>query len=151
MHTRPFRDRHGRGVRGPLLPTSIPRYRTRRDAFDEAVLAAYTPLASRFAEQLATLDLAVDTVPRMRMRADMTVLPDDIFADGPVPLGRLLLAGVDRVGQPIRPRLVIFRMPVESRCRDAAERDELLRTAMTSLVATFLNLSPWDIDPDYSW
>ena len=65
-----------------------PRHRTRSEAFDVAVLEAYAPIQHSYAEQLANLDIAVDTVPRMRMRADMTVLPDEIVADGPVPLGR---------------------------------------------------------------
>lgn len=63
-----------------------------------AVLEAYAPIQNAFAEQVAGLDLAVDTVPRMRLSADMTVLPEEIIADGPVPLGRVVPAGVDSAG-----------------------------------------------------
>ena len=76
--------------------------------FDQAVLEAYAPLQNAYYDQLAGVDLAVDTIPRMRLRADMTVLPEEIFADGPVPLGRVLQAGVDRAGRPTRARIVIF-------------------------------------------
>ncbi|MCZ9293566.1 metallopeptidase family protein [Corynebacterium meitnerae] len=150
-HLPPRRDRHGRGVRGPLLPVAVPRYRTRSMSFDQAVLEAYAPLQNTYFEQLAGVDLAVDTIPRMRLRADMTVLPDEIFADGPVPLGRVLQAGVDRAGRPTRARIVIFRMPVEQRTKTPSERHELLTIILTALVAQYLNLDPRDIDPNFHW
>ncbi|GAB3699313.1 metallopeptidase family protein [Corynebacterium nasicanis] len=149
MHTRTFRDRRGRGVRGPLLPMDAPRYRTRAEAFDVAVLEAYAPLQHSYPEQLAHLDIAVDTVPRMRLRADMSVLPDEIVADGPVPLGRVIPAGIDAQGQPTRARLVLFRMPIEQRSATPEEREELLTGILTALVAQFLNLDPRDIDPEF--
>ncbi|APT88406.1 hypothetical protein CFRA_02960 [Corynebacterium frankenforstense DSM 45800] len=151
MRMRVHRDRRGRGARGPLLPAGVPAHRTRRRRFDVAVLAAYAPLAAQYPEELAGLDVAVDTVPRMRLRADMTVLPDEIVADGPVPLGRVIPAGVDSTGAPTRARIVIFRMPVEERCSTPAQRQELLTVVLTALVANYLNLDPRDIDPNFPW
>lgn len=145
------RDRHGRGTRGPILPVAVPRYTTRSMDFDRAVLEAYAPLQNAYFDHLAGVDLAVDTIPRMRLRADMTVLPDEIFADGPVPLGRVLQAGVDRNGTPTRARIVVFRMPVEQRAKTAQERSDLLTTILTALVANYLNLDPRDVDPDFRW
>lgn len=144
------RDRHGRGVRGPILPVAVPRYRTRSMDFDQAVLEAYAPLQNRFFEQLTGVDLAVDTIPRMRLSSDM-IIPDEIFADGPVPLGRVLQAGVDRAGNPTRARIVLFRMPIEQRATNAIERAELLDTVLTALVAHYLNLDPRDINPRFQW
>lgn len=116
-----------------------------------AVLEAYAPIHNAFAEQLIGLDLAVDTVPRMRLSVDMTVMPDEIIADGPVPLGRIVPAGVDSAGKPTRARLVIFRMPIEERVQSAQEREELLSTVLTALVANYLNVDPGDIDPRFAW
>lgn len=144
------RDRHGRGVRGPIFPVAVPRYRTRSIAFDQAALEAYAPLQNRFFEQLTGVDLAVDTIPRMRLGSDM-IMPDEIFADGPVPLGRVLQAGVDRAGNPTRARIVLFRMPIEQRASDAVERSELLTLVLTALVAHYLNLDPRDIDPNFRY
>lgn len=144
------RDRHGRGVRGPILPVAVPRYRTRSMDFDQAALEAYAPLQNRFFEQLTGVDLAVDTIPRMRLSSDM-VIPDEIFADDPVPLGRVLQAGVDRAGNPTRARIVLFRMPIEQRATNAIERAELLDTVLTALVAHYLNLDPRDINPRFQW
>lgn len=150
-HIRPFRDRRGRGARGPLLPQQSPRFRSRSELFDAAVLEAYAPLQNSYARELSGVDIAVDTVPRMRLRTDMTVLPDEIIADGPVPLGRLLPAGVDVQGRPTRARFVVFRMPIEERTTNHAERAELLSTVLTALVATYLNVEPQDIDSRFNW
>lgn len=146
-----MRERHGRGPRSTLLPRSVPRHRSRSAAFDHAVLKAYAPLAERFSEQLAAVDVAVDTVPRMRLRRDLTVLPPEIFADGPVPLGRIIPAGVDEEGRPTHARLVIFRMPVEQRAADEADREALLSTVVTALVAAHLNVEPQTIDPNFRY
>ncbi len=118
--------------------------------FDQAVLEAYAPLQNAYFDQLVGVDLAVDTVPRMRLRAD-ALLPDDIVADGPVPLGRILQAGVDPQGRPTRARIVIFRMPVEQRTSNMQERSELLAWILTALVANHLNLDPTDIDPGFQY
>ncbi|EFG81529.1 hypothetical protein HMPREF0281_01307 [Corynebacterium ammoniagenes DSM 20306] len=150
-HIRPARDRHGRGLRGPLLPQQTPRFRTRGQRFDMEVLEAYSPIHNAYLEELRGLDIAVDTVPRMRLRADMTILPDDIVADGPVPLGRIVPAGVDAGGRPTRARLVIFRKPIESRCASRQEREELLSAVLTALVSNYLNIDPEVIDPRFNW
>lgn len=145
------RDRRDRGPIGPLVPQSVPAFRSRRALFDAAVLAAYAPLASRFSAQLVGLDVAVDTVPRMRLDPDMTVLPPEIVADGPVPLGRVIPAGVSSQGTPTRARIVVFRMPIEQRSTPGEERHRLLTAVFTALVAYYLNLDPRDLDPDYPW
>lgn len=148
---RPARDRHGRGVRGPLLPPQTPRFRTRGQRFDMEVLETYSPIHNAYPEELRGLDIAVDTVPRMRIRTDITILPDDIVADGPVPLGRILPAGVDAEGRPTRARLVVFRKPIETRCTNRQEREELLSAILTALVANYLNIDPEVIDPRFNW
>lgn len=145
------RDRHGRGLRGPLLPQATPRFHTRSEQFDTAVLEAYAPIANAFPQELSNLDIAVDTVPRMRLSATDTIFPDEIVADGPVPLGRVIPAGVDRRGIPTRPRIVVFRKPIEARCVNKEERSEILSMVLTTLVANHLGIDPTDIDPDFGY
>lgn len=147
MYIRPARNRHGRGVRGPLLPATLPRHASRSSLFDTTVLEAYAPIAERFPQQLAGLDIAVDTVPRMRLDARAPLVSDEVMTDGPVPLGRVIPAGVDELGRPTRARIVIFRMPIELRCLDAPSRQHLLRRVLAYLVAQHLNLLPEDVDP----
>lgn len=115
-----------------------------------AVLEAYAPINQAFSEELSHLDIAVDTVPRMRLSRDSAVYSDDIIADGPVPLGRLLPAGVDSHGNPTRARIVIFRQPILARTENHEERVDLLTWTLTSLVASYLNVDPTVIDPNFS-
>ncbi|WJY73392.1 hypothetical protein CAURIC_08945 [Corynebacterium auriscanis] len=119
--------------------------------FDARVLDAYQPLHERFEAELAGLDVAIDVVPRMRLNAGHSQWPEDVVADGPVPLGRLVPAGVDRSGQPTRPRLIIFRRPVEQRTKTSFELQELLTLILTKLIAVYLNVTPETIDPKFSW
>lgn len=143
------RDRHGRGVRGPLMPTKIPRYRRRPELFDAAVLEAYAPIQQQFTVELESLDIAVDTIPRMRLNMDWDSFPPEVVVDGPVPLGRIIQAGIDIHGYPTRARIVIFRMPIEQRVQGAKERQELLTIVLTQLVAQYLGITPEDIDSHF--
>src|SRR5690625_5882470 len=57
------RDRHGRGMRGPLLPPTVPGWRTRTEAFDDALLAVVEELERRWSRQLAKVEFGVEEVP----------------------------------------------------------------------------------------
>ncbi|QTH60402.1 metallopeptidase family protein [Corynebacterium hindlerae] len=151
MDVKAARNRHGRGVRGPLLPQATPRHRTRSQLFDAAVLEAYAPIANAYPEELATLDIAVDMIPRMRLNPDADFFTDEVVADGPVPLGRVIPAGIDRFGKATRPRVVVFRKPIEARYETAEERREILRMVLTTLVAYHLGIDPDEIDPGARW
>ncbi|MCS4489492.1 metallopeptidase family protein [Corynebacterium sp. ES2794-CONJ1] len=139
------RDRHGHGVRGPLLPPALPRFRNRRELFDADILNAYAPFQEHYFDQLSMLDIAVDIIPRMRLNTDFQAFPRDIVADGPVPLARLISAGVDRDGHATRARIVLFRMPIEQRVDSRLELNEVLTTIFRRLVAEYLNLTPDDL------
>ncbi|MEJ5919217.1 MULTISPECIES: metallopeptidase family protein [unclassified Corynebacterium] len=140
-------DRRG-PARGPLLPSEVPRWRSRSEAFDQAVLDAYAPINARWNSRLTHLDVAIDNVPRMHLRPD-TIFPDEIVADGPIPLGRLIPAGVDQLGRPTRPCIVMFRRPLEKRATSRSELDSLLTHVLTRLVAVHLNMNPHDINPGF--
>ncbi len=142
------RDSRGRGLRGVLLP-QVPRYRTRSQRFDGVLLDVYEPIVERFGEALAGLDVAVDVVPRMRLDSRFAAWPEDVVAVGPVPLGRLVSAGVDRLGAPTRPRLIVFRRPIEHRAPSLMELEELLRHVVTQLVAVYLNVQPEVVDAKF--
>lgn len=145
------RDRRGRGLRGVLMPEDLPRHRTRSQLFDAAVLDVYADVLDRFGDRLDGLDIAVDMIPRMRMDASVPQWSDEVAADGPVPLGRLVPVGVDEDGNPTRPRLIVFRRPVEERSADRVELDQWLRFVVASLVATYLNVTPDVVDPGFDW
>ena len=56
------RDRHGRGLRGPLLPPHLPAWRTRAERFDELVVSAAEVLTRRW-PQVGSIQFAVEEVP----------------------------------------------------------------------------------------
>ena len=55
----------GRDMRGPLLPPTVPGWRSRAERFDMAVLEAYEPIERRWQDRVSGLDVAVDEIPRI--------------------------------------------------------------------------------------
>ena len=138
-------DRRGHGPRGPVLPPEVPRWRSRPQEFDAAALEAFAEIDLHWHARLTRLDLAVDMVPRMRLRPGET-WPEEVVADGMVPLARLVPAGVDRAGHPTRARLVLFRRPLARRARDAHDLRDLIYGVLVELVAQHLEVSPDEIE-----
>lgn len=142
-------SRRGREVRGPLLPPTVPAWRSRAERFDMAVLEAYEPIERRWEQRLSVLDVAVDEIPRMMPKdPDSVQWPAEVVADGAVPLARLMPAGVDVRGEQTRARIVLFRKPIERRAKDSVDLSELLHEILVAQVATFLGVEPSVIDPD---
>jgi hypothetical protein len=131
------RDRHGRGVRGPLvLPTplnrSVPSARpSRREEFDELVLSLVDRLAVRWEHELDDVEFGTEDVPQ---------LPDTWTSD-PVPFGSLVRAVP---GAPAR--IVLFRRPIEMRARTRLERTALTNEVLVEHIAELLGRDPSDID-----
>ncbi|MEV0359625.1 MULTISPECIES: metallopeptidase family protein [unclassified Nocardia] len=140
--------RRGRGLRGPVLPPTVPAWRTRGQKFDRLVLEAFAPLDSKWHDRLTKLDIAVDDVPKIRpLHPDSVTWPDEVVADGPVPLSRLVPAGIDRHGTATRARVVLFRKPLELRAGDPDDLVDLLREVLVQQIATYLGVDPDVIDP----
>ncbi|MFC0314253.1 metallopeptidase family protein [Gordonia phosphorivorans] len=143
---RPARDRHGRGLRSPVLPPTLPAYITRAGLFDRAAMVAFAEIDRHWHERLTGLDLAVDEIPRMLPRdADTVQWPEEVTADGPVPLARLIPAGVDAAGKPTRAQLILFRKPLELRARHD-DLPEILREVLIQQVATYLGVDEETIE-----
>jgi predicted Zn-dependent protease with MMP-like domain len=135
-------------MRGPLLPPTVPGWRSRAEQFDMAVLEAYEPIEHRWQERVSALDVAVDEIPRLAPKDPENVQwPPEVVADGPIALARLIPAGVDIRGNPTRARIVLFRKPIERRAKDSDELAELLRELLVAQVATYLGVEPSVIDP----
>ena len=90
---RPRRDRHGRGLRGRLVPADVPLARSRAEQFDDLVLDAVEDLERRWERELAGVEFAVEDVPWVEHTSpDEVVLDADVLDDGSVPLARVLPA-----------------------------------------------------------
>ncbi|MDE0573811.1 metallopeptidase family protein [Demequina sp. B12] len=127
------RDRHGRGLRAPLLPYSAPAWKSRADTFDDYVREAASRLEPQWGKAWGKLEFGTEDVPP----SDPTPWEDGI------PLARLFPADM---GQPAR--IVLYRRPMEQR----AQGDELaqwVRDVVAENVAYLVGRRPEDIDPDY--
>lgn len=126
------RDRHGRGLPGPLLPPTLPGWRTRAEQFDELVAREASDLARRH-ETVSRMQFAVEDVP-----------PSDPSPwEHGVVLGRGFEADA-AAGLPAR--VVVYRRPVCARAGDAAELAELVRAVVVEQVASMLGLHPEDLE-----
>ena len=135
------RDRHGRGLRGPLFPSTVPAASSRAEKFDALVLDALEPIEARWRHDLTELDVAVDEVPEVHMEIPPTQI-DGVLLDGRVPLSRLVPPGVDRDGLPTRARIVLYRRPLEARATDPAELSELVHDVLVEQIANYLGVEP---------
>ena len=141
------RDRHGRGLRGRLVPESVPLARTRAEQFDDLVLDAVEDLERRWERELAGVEFAVEDVPWVEHTSpDEVVLDSDVLDDGSVPLARVLPAHREN-GREVPPRIVVYRRPLEIRAHDRDDLADLVRDVVVDQVAVLLGRDPEEIDP----
>jgi predicted Zn-dependent protease with MMP-like domain len=128
------RDRHGRGLRGPLAPPDSPLSRTRAERFDDLVADAVERILRRWADPLAAVDFVVEDVPAL-----------DGWPHDWVPLSRSFPAVHDQ-----RARVVVYRRPVEARVRghDEDQLRGLVQDVVVDEVAELLGVEPELVDPD---
>jgi len=140
------RDRHGRGLRGPLAPAGSPLQRSRAERFDDLVLQAVAQLEPRWEAELAAIEFAVEEVP-----APPGSGPAHDDGD-PVPLARLDPAWADATdpARPARPaRIVLYRRPLLARADGESELGELVLDVVIEELARLLGLDPQQVDPGY--
>jgi predicted Zn-dependent protease with MMP-like domain len=137
------RDRHGRGLRGLLVPQDVPLYRSRSERFDDLVLLAVSQLEPRWETELAGVEFAVEEIPPAEASADD---PE------PVPLARLE-PGSPGSGSTTRPaspaRVVLYRRPLMARADGDEELGELVLDVIVEEFAQLLGLDPQVVDPGY--
>jgi predicted Zn-dependent protease with MMP-like domain len=163
------RDRHGRGLRGVLVPEDVPLHRTRAERFDELVLQAVARLEPQWEAHLSGVEFAVEEIP-----------PPDVppvTGRGPVPLSRLdpgsaQSPGPEPGGEGIRrevlikpdppdapagaaagqdpPRIVVYRRPLMARADGEDDLGELVFDVVVEEFARLLGIEPRDVDSGYS-
>ena len=138
------RDRHGRGLRGRLVPPGVPLYRTRAQQFDDMVLDAVARLETRWETELAGVEFAVQEVPEADELADDST---------PLPLARVVPGSAANPRNPGRPatpaRIVVYRRPLMARAEDDDELSDLVFGVVVEEFASVLGLDPETIDPGY--
>lgn len=136
---RTHRDRRGRGLRGRLVPATVPLARTKAEIFDDLVLDTVETLERRFAKELAGVEFAVEDVP-----PELNVYDSDVLEDGEVPLARLLPGRPGR--QEVPPRIVLYRRPLEFRAMDREDLADLVHDVIIEQVANLLGIDPDELD-----
>ncbi|MFC6080877.1 metallopeptidase family protein [Sphaerisporangium aureirubrum] len=127
-------------MRGPLAPSHVPIARSRGERFDDFVLDAVDRLKPKWAEQLSSVEFAVEDVPPVE---DLLDGPGRLSSD-PIPFGRVQPPTADSP-----PIVVVYRRPLEARARDRDTLGTLVHDVVVEQVANLLGLSPETVDPGY--
>lgn len=135
------RDRHGRGLRGPLAPASSPAYVPRMERFGDLVAEAVDRLEPRWRAHVRAVDVEVQDSP--------PVSAQDVADGADVPLAGYRLAADRRSSAEAPVTVVVFRRPVELRAPERAARVDLVRDLVAEQLADALGLAAGDLDPSY--
>jgi hypothetical protein len=133
------RDRHERGVRGPLaLPnpvTRIPalkRVDDRKTRFAAAIAAALEQVRLNCPQALPRVDIGFEDVPTKFVPWETRV-----------PLAAANSATPDRHGQ-----IVLFRRPIERRAGTNADLRQLVRSTIVEQLSAITGFSVSELDPE---
>jgi predicted Zn-dependent protease with MMP-like domain len=136
------RDRHGRGIRGPLVGVGVPISTSPADRFDRIASEAVEHVEHRWRSQLAAVRFAVDLVPAGGGAAAAATA-------GAIESGGVLLAQIVPAvaGQPTQ--IVLYRKPIELRARDLEDLEDLVHDVVVQVIANYLGLEPEVVDPGF--
>lgn len=129
---RPARDRHGRGLRSPLLFPELPAWTTRREAFDALVTHVISHFAARWPE-VVSIEFATEDVPPSN--------PAD-WEDHSMVLARLFPADKRRG---LADRIVVYRLPIMLRSTHE-EAPDLIRRVLAERISRVLLIPPDELD-----
>lgn len=136
------RDRHGRGVRGPLaLPNPltqsvvrVPGRQTAAEFFIAAMTDSVQRLMQTAPDALAAVDIGVEDVPGGAF--DWALLDR-------VPLAAAIDATPSRAA-----RIVLFRRPLERRASDRQDLRDLVHVTLVEQLSALTGRSMHDLDPE---
>lgn len=118
----------------PLAPGGVPARRTPAELFDQVAWRVMRAVVAPWTDRLGDVELAVEEVP---------VLPAQ-WASSSVPLSSFVEASGGS-----RPRLVLFRRPLEHRAENLVELETVLLTVIVEQLAEVLGIPPEDVLPGY--
>jgi hypothetical protein len=118
----------------PLAPGGVPARRTPAEQFDQVAWRIMRAVVAPWTDRLGDVELAVEEVP---------VIPDS-WATSTVPLASYVEASGGG-----RPRLVLFRRPLEHRAENLAELEAMLLTVIVEQLSEVLGIPVEDVFPGY--
>lgn len=140
------RERHGRGMRGPLAPSGLPMRRTPVEEFNAVVLQTVNAIERHMTEtmgagsHLRSIEFAVEEVPPQTQAYEA-----DIVEVQGVPLSKLYPAQPGTAAA--APRIVLYRRPIELRADSDLDLALLLTDVLTEQLGTLLNMPPESLEP----
>lgn len=132
----PRRDRHDRGLRGPLLYPGLPAWRSRRERFDDLVADLVDEFTQRW-PAVSTIEFGVEDVP-----------PSD---PAPWESHSAVMARVfpaDR-RRGLSDRIVVYRLPILQRCSSEAAAADLTRSLLIDRISHLLVIPPDELGPGF--
>jgi hypothetical protein len=155
------RNRHGRGLRGSLVPWPLPGNLTRSEQFDEWVLESAERLERLWGGRILHVEFIVQEIPdnleamtRESLQGLLgSCLPAGSGTDatGSAPGGNGPEAGSSRTGAAPGglPTIVVYRRPVELAARGVVPLNEMVHDVVVEQAAELLGMSPEAVDPAY--
>ncbi|WP_369046914.1 metallopeptidase family protein [Sinomonas sp. P10A9] len=140
VHHRTFRarrrNRHGRGLRGEILPSVLPASRTRAERFEDWVFEAADRLQDLNGSKLDGVEYAVEEIP--------PGLEQMLRDGGRPPQGHYTPGAAGRA-----PRITVYRRVVETGAGSPAEIQDLVHDIVVEYTALMLGVAPETLDPYY--
>lgn len=130
------RNRHGRGLRGELLPSVLPASRTRAERFEDWVFDAADRLQDLNGSKLDGVEYAVEEIP--------PGLEQMLRDGGTPPQGQYTPGGPGRA-----PRITVYRRVVETGAGSPGELQDLVHDIVVEYTALMLGVAPESLDPYY--
>lgn len=131
-----YRNRHGRGSRTPMFGTRLPRYRTRSGMFDDMVAAQIRRLNGAWPQLIRPVQFAVEDVP-----------PSEPAPWEPEPS---LSSQCFPASHGIPARIVLYRMPIQSKAQDRVDLQLIIRDEVVLRLAELYGRRPEELDPDWN-
>ncbi|MHA7155928.1 metallopeptidase family protein [Arthrobacter sp. TMN-50] len=135
-YNRRRRNRHGRGLRGPVIPSHLPGSRSRAERFDDWVMESAQRLERLWGERILDLQMVVQEIPgnleAMTVESLRGVLGTSIPATPNRP-----------------PTIIIYRHPVELAAGGYISPNELVHDVVVEQTAELLGMAPEAVDPAY--
>lgn len=130
------RNRHGRGLRGEIMPAILPGSRTRGERFEDWVLDSADRLQELRGSELDNVEYVVEEIPPGL---------EKILREG----GRAPQGSVSRAARGRPARITIYRRVVETEAPVPGEAQDLVHDVVVEYTAALLNVEPETLDPYY--
>lgn len=135
-YARRRRDRHGRGLRGELIPSHLPGSRTRSERFEDWVMESAQRLERLWGDRIQDIQIVVQEIP-----SGLEQLAPEVV--------RGLLGSSRRAAEKQPAVITLYRHPIEMAAKGYVPVNELVHDVVVEQMAELLGMAPEAVDPAY--